>query len=205
MRIASVQPGRKKGRHFVNLEDGRSLTVSEAVLAQFYLYPGKELEEGEIQEIQVASDLQAVKAKAYRLLDRRAMSRNELIRKLVEKEVEESDAEETADFMEEIGLINDEHYAVTVVECYGAKGYGRRRVEQELWRRGVEKDLWEQALQGLPEGDDKLDRFIQSKLQGEVPDPKEKKRVADGLIRRGFSWDEISAGFARYMESIEEE
>ena len=189
----------------MGLEDGRSLVVSETVLARFYLYPGKELEETEIQEIETASDLQAVKEKAYRLLDRRAMSRKELVRKLTEKEVAQSDAEETVDFMAEIGLINDAHYAVTVVEHYGAKGYGQRRVEQELWRRGIAKDLWEQALESLQSGDDKLDRFIHSKLQGSVPDPREKKRVADGLARRGFSWDEISAGFTRYMESIEEE
>jgi len=205
MTVTSVKPGKKKGQHFIHLDDGRSLQVSESVLGQFYLYPGKALIEQEIQEIEAASDLQAVKAKAYQILDRRAMSRRELVKKLKEKDVAESAAESVADFMEEIGLIDDAQYAVMVVEHYSAKGYGRRRIEQELWRRGIEKERWEEALQALPESNDKLDDFIRAKLRGELPDQKEKKRIADALVRRGFNWEQISAGFARYKATIEEQ
>jgi len=145
-----------------------------------------------------------LRKRALEMLGRRAMSRRELIEKLVQKGEVAEDVEETADWLEEIGLLNDADYAELIVRHYAEKGYGRRRIEQELWRRGIEKDLWDMVLSEMPEGDNALDRFIQSKLRGSVLDQKEEKRVADALCRRGYNWDQIRAGLQRYRESLEE-
>ena len=146
----------------------------------------------------------ALRERALAMLGRRAMSRRELIDKLIQKGESAEAAEETAQWLEKTGLLNDADYAELIVRHYAEKGYGRRRVEQELWRRGVDKELWVTALAEMPEGDDALDRFIQSKLRGSVPDRAEEKRVADALCRRGYHWDQISAGLRRYQESLEE-
>jgi len=144
----------------------------------------------------------ALRDRALALLGRRAMSRRELIDKLVRKGESPEAAEEVADWLEETGLLNDADYAEQVVRHYAEKGYGQKRIEQELWRRGIAKDLRHTALEAMPQNDDALDRFIQTKLRGNIPDKAEEKRVADALARRGYNWDEISAGMRRYKEQL---
>jgi len=149
-------------------------------------------------------ETERLRKRAVQLLDRRAMSAKELLDKLIQKGEDPHQAEDAVHWLAEIGLLCDASYAEQVVGHYGGRGYGRRRIQQELWRRGVSRDLWETALEALPEERDDLDRFIRQKLRGEIPDRKEEKRVADALVRRGYTWDEISAGMRRYLESVEE-
>jgi regulatory protein len=110
--------------------------------------------------------------------------------RLDRKGVREDIVEETADWLERMGYVDDEEYAGQIVRHYAAKGYGAGRVREELARRGVTREYWETALQQMPDTADAVDRFLRSKLRGE-PDRKEKKRVSDALLRRGFSWEEI--------------
>lgn len=147
---------------------------------------------------------QRLRRRAMKMLERRALSRRELTDKLVQKGEGRDAAEETVLWLEEMGLINDGAYAELVVRHYGAKGYGPLRIQQELYRRGIEKDLWEAAFEEMPEDRGAMDRFIQSKLRGEIPDRKEEKRVADALHRRGYDWDEIGEGLRRYREALDE-
>ena len=39
-------------------------------------------------------------------------------------------------------------YAAQVVRYYSAKGYGERKLRDELYRRGVPRELWDEALEG---------------------------------------------------------
>jgi len=205
MRITSVTPHPKHASQYeVGLENGETLTVREGALTQFYIYPGKALSEEAKQALLDANEAQKVKSRAIRLLDHRAMSRKELIDKLVGKGENRDLAEEAADWLVEIGQLNDPEYAGNIVRHYAAKGYGRKRIEQELWRRGIEKDIWDVALMEMPDDtDDAIDQFIQSKLRGEMPDRKEEKRVTDALMRRGYGWDEIGAAMRRYRDGLE--
>ena len=85
------------------------------------------------------------------------------------------------------------------------EGHGPARVREELRRRGVDRALWEKAMAEMPEAAEILDRLIQKKCRGELSDPKEKKRVSDALLRRGFSWGEVRAAMGRYAEMTEDD
>jgi len=145
---------------------------------------------------------EAICRRALEMLGRRAMSRRELIDKLVGKGEEESAAVAVADWLVEKRFLNDGDYAEQIVRHYAGKGYGRQRLTEELWRRGIGKDLWDAALQEMPEGDEALDRFIHLKLRGVEPDRAEEKRVADALRRRGYDWDAISEALRRYKDAL---
>jgi len=202
MIIKSVIPHPKhKSQHVVLLENGETLTVHEGALTQFYIYPGKDLSVEVKEALLTADQEQGIRSRALGFLDRRAMSRKELVDKLVQKGEDRAQAEQVADWLVEMGQINEEEYAGAIVRHYAAKGYGRKRIEQELWRRGVEKEVWDQAFSEMPEDtDETIDRFIESKLRGEIPDRKEEKRVTDALMRRGYGWDEIRSAMRRYVE-----
>ena len=79
------------------------------------------------------------------------------------------------------------------------------RVREELRRRGVDRELWDAALEELPEAEDTLDALIRKKCRGDLSDPREKKRLSDALLRRGFSWSDVRAAMARYTDMLEDD
>ena len=150
---------------------------------------------------------ESAKKRALRLLERRDYSRKELIVKLTEKGEPLEDAEAVADRMIELGVISDERYSRMLVRHYAAKGYGTCRIKQELYRHGIHTDLWEEAMEELPpppSQDEIIDKLLRSKLRSSEPDQKEIKKATDALLRRGFSWSEISASKQRVLNDCED-
>ena len=123
--------------------------------------------------------------RALKILERRDVSRKMLLDKLTEKGISNADAEEVADWLCGLGVVNDE-------------GYGKRRICDELYRRGIERELWDAALDELPETDDTVDRLLGAKLRGDVS-PEGLQRAQGYLLRRGYSWDDIRAATERYL------
>ena len=141
------------------------------------------------------------KARALRLLEKRDYSKAELAAKLVEKG--EDQAEAVSERMAELGFVNDENYAGMVVRHYAAKGYGRARIREELRRRRVPRELWDAALCELPEQADTVERLLAAKLRGRAPEGDDLRRACAALIRRGFSWEEVSSAAKRLSHGLE--
>ena len=80
-----------------------------------------------------------------------------------------------------------------------------QRLLEELRRRGVPRKLWEDAVAELPDSGEALDALIQKRRRGDLTDPKERRRICDALLRRGFSWSQVKAAMARYTEMEEDE
>ena len=85
-----------------------------------------------------------------RLLERRDYGRDELAAKLVEKGFEAPEAAAAADRCVALGFVNDENYAAMVARHYTARGFGERRVLEELRRRRVPREHWDAALAAVP-------------------------------------------------------
>ena len=205
MRIEELKPSKRvQGRWLAVLEDGSILRVGEGEVIDFALYAGKELTQEEAETLTAAARRTGLKEKTLDLLTRKPMSRAELERKLEEWEAGEEEAATICDRMEELGFLDDAAYAAQVVRHYSAKGCGGHKLRDELYRRGVPRDLWEDALAQASDPADAIDAFLQKKLAGREPDRKELKKVSDALMRRGFSWEDISAALRRYGTDAEE-
>ena len=205
MRIEEVKKSqRKKGRFLIRLEDGDVLRVTEDELLRFGLRTGLELDGGTLEAVRASVKSSYAKAAAANMIGSRALSKRELTRRLIRKGNDESDAQAAADWLEDIGAVDDAGYAAALARHYGGKGYGPARVREELRRRGVDRSLWDGALEEMPEAAEILDGLIRKKCRGELSDPKEKKRVSDGLLRRGFAWSDIRAAMGRYTEMLED-
>ena len=125
------------------------------------------------------------------------MSREEMRKRLTEKGETPENAELCADWLCEMGLINDEVYAGSVVRHYAAKGYGQARIKQELRRHGVPREMWDEALEQMPEQDEYLERFLRTRLT-DSHDRAQIKKVSDALFRRGYSWEQIKHALNEY-------
>ena len=206
MRIDRIQPSqRKKGRVLVFLEDGALLKITEQELLDFGLRPGDELDGEALERLKSAAGVSDVKTTAADLIGRRAMSRAELERKLREKGASDSDARYAGEWLEAIGAINDADYAALLVRHCADLGYGPARVREKLYEKGVPRELWEDALDQMPDNGEQIDRFLQSKLRGRTPDEREKKRLTDALLRRGYSWGDVKAAWNRLGSAVWED
>ena len=198
MRTERIEASKhKRGRVLVFLADGACLKITEQELLDFGLRAGDDLNEATLAKLKEAAGVSNVKATAADIIGKRAMSRAALEKKLKEKGASEADARYAAEWLEAIGAINDADYAALLVRHYGEMGYGPARVREKLYEKGVPRELWDEALDQLPEGGNQIDRFLQGKLRGRTPDEKEKKRLTDALLRRGYSWGDVRAAWNR--------
>lgn len=185
------------------MEDGSILRVSEQEVLDCGLYAGKELSEEEAQKLLDGASRSEWKEKTIRLLMGKPQSRRETERKLEQWGADEESAAVICDRMEELGFLDDVRYAKQVVKHYSAKGFGERKLRDELYRRGIPREFWQEVLEDCRENGDSLDRFIEKKLSGKPLDRANLKKVSDALARRGFSWSEINEAMRRFGARVD--
>ena len=206
MRIERIEASKhKRGRVLVFLEDGTCLKITEQELLDFGLRSGDALEEETLKRLKEAAGVSNVKAAAAELIGKRAMSRAALEKKLKEKGASEGEARYAAEWLEAIGAIDDADYGALLAQHCARQGYGARRVREKLREKGVPRELWEEALDALPDPAERIDRFLESKLRGRTLDAKEKKRLSDALLRRGYSWEDVRAAWRRLGSALPED
>ena len=206
MRLQQLKPSQRvQGRWLAQMEDGTLLRISEHEVIQFSLYEGKELEQETMEQLQQSAHTSKLKEKALQLLAAKPVSRRDLKQKLISWEAGEGEAEEICQRLEELGLLNDREYGAMLVGHYLRKGYGQGKLKEELYRRGVPRELWDEILEQSEQSDDVLDALIEKKLKGTVPQtPREWKKLSDALLRRGYTWSEVSQAVRRYGAEVEE-
>ena len=206
MVIQDLKPSKRvPGRWLAALEDGSILRLGEAQVADFALYAGMELTEEQAQALLAAARRDGLKEKALELLSRKPLSRWELEKKLEQWDAGEEERLAICDRMEELGFLDDRAYARRVVGHFSAKGFGVKKLRDELYRRGVPRELWEEALEGAEDPAEAIDAFLAKKLGGRPADRKELQRVSAALARRGYQWPDISAALRRYGAEVEED
>ena len=187
----------------LELDSGEEIKATLGLAAELRLYPGKELEAAELDRLRAAAALSLCRNRGLELLSYRPMSARELHDKLVQKGESPDAASAAVNWLCEKGLLDDSRYAAMVVCHYAGKGYGEGRIRQELQRRGVSREYWEEALQELPDQEDKLDAYLASKLKDPL-DRAQVQKVSAALIRRGYSWEEIRAALVRFRAGAED-
>lgn len=203
--IELTQSKRSADRFYAKFDNDEGFTVTINHIADYGLFTGVQLEKDTFDELSAAAKRSAARARAMRMLSARPMSFGEIKDKLIAKGEDESVSEETARWLEELGMINDAEYAAMIVRHYAAKNCGINKIKNELYKRKVPKDLWDEALMSMPEdNEDGIDKLVSAKLRGKEPDRKELKKVSDMLMRRGFTYEEIRSALRRYADNLEE-
>ena len=186
------------------LEGGDLLRITESELLRFGLCIGLDIDDRTVVELQQSGARSETRVRAANMISARPLSRRELVKRLREKGASESDAEAAADWLEEIGALNDADYASMLVRHYGGMGYGEAKIRDELYRRGVGRELWEDALAASPDAQEAIARVIAQKTKGRALDEKGRKRLSDLLLRRGFACRDVRAALAAYGENATE-
>lgn len=207
MKIESLTPSQKvQGRWIAVFADGSKLKLTDREMVDFALYAGLDVPEAAMEQLKDSAGESAARRRAANILSARPLSRKELEKRLTEKGETPAHAAAAADYMEHLGYLNDEAYAKMLAEHYATKGYGPRKIRDELYRRGVPREFWDDALDGLGEPEDALDALVAAKLRSTShPGRADFKKVSDALARRGYAWSDISAAIRRYQREHEVE
>lgn len=199
MRIERLQRSKHvKDRINVFLEDGTLLKITEREILDYHLTKGIELDDDTVRSLRQSAGTSSSKSRAAAIIGRRALSKRDLIRKLVQKGETEEDAQTAADWLEEIGAIDDAAYAAMVVRHCAGMRYGPARYREKLYQAGIDRDLWEDAMAEAPAPDGLIQEFLNSKLRGRMPDAADLRRLANTLARRGFAWSDVKSALRAY-------
>jgi len=141
--------------------------------------------------------LTRAKNTAYRFLTYRPRSRAEINRKLQDKEFEDAIIEAVLLDLERLGYVNDQQFAVQwATGRVRLRGFGRRRIEQELKSKGVGLDIIAETLREVSGADADIEtakKTVERKLPSMQALDREtrRRRLAGFLERKGFSFEII--------------
>ena len=204
MRVEAIEQTRSpQGKLRVRFDNGESLLILPAAIAELGLYAGMELPDAAMDSIKETCGAASARERAVRIVSAASVTKTELQRRLVQKGETEEHAEEAVAWLSELHLLDDRQTAAQIVRSGAARGYGAARIRQMLYEKRVPKELWDEALEQLPPQDDAIDLFLQRRFRGKTPDRTEIKRATDALLRRGHSWEEIRRALSRYASEEE--
>lgn len=200
MIITAVEPT-KKGRYSVFADGEFVFSVDDETLVLCGVKAGREVTVQQLEAIRQTAEEKKAKQKAMTLLSYKSYTKQGLQKRLAEY-VDGEAAEKATERMAELGLIDDEDYARRLAaDLIKRKGYGERRVMQEMLRRGVAKQLAEEAIsaQSVDTGET-LKRIIEKKYLRTLENEGEKgkRRAVNGLLRLGYSYDEINSALKEF-------
>ncbi len=198
----AAQPDRA-GRYTVKMEDGATFRLYRQTVEDFLLYSGKELSDDELKNLKLAAGQMSAKMRAVRIVSTSGVSKSDLEYRLVQKGEGKQDAQQAVAWLTELDLLDDSKIAQQVVQKCIAKGYGLSRAKQALYEKRVPKALWEDALADYPDQTEKILKFIESRLK-DSRDEKQLRRVADALLRRGHSYEEIRKALREFTDFQED-
>ena len=186
----------------ISIDGEYKLTVDEMYFASLYLKDGQEISQEEYSELESTVNIRRAYNCAVSLLSRRDHSENELMRKLREKGYGEG-AQEAVEKLKSSGYVDDERFCrVYASELIRLKGYGKRRVEQELYRKGVSRETISNVLEEFTFDNDTLSDIIKRRYLYKMTDEKCTRRAVNALMRLGYSYGEIRDALNEINEEI---
>lgn len=183
----------KKGNVKIVFNDGECAFIYGKTAENAGLYSGVSIDPDDLEELISASEKDRAFENALYILEYRPHAEKELVSKLKAKGFSNESALYAVDKTRDLGLINDGDFARLLCEdLINRRGYGKKRIEQELYKRGVSRDITEETL-GLFEfdGAEAAAEIIKKRFTPLPNDESGKRRMNSYLIRRGFSFEDI--------------
>ena len=195
----------KKGRFSIFVDDEFYCVLHVEVFALSGIRINENFPQERLDELKEKSERKITRDRALKLLSAKEYSKKGLIEKLL-KYADEDICWETADKMEELGLINDLDYAMRMArDLHNLKGYGNNRIKQYLWEKGIDRDIAEEAISQFDDEDEqeKIMEVIRKKYRNPLSDIKEREKMFGKLMRMGYKSGDIKNAINEFIENEE--
>ena len=199
MLITAIEP-RRKAMSALYLDGEYVMNLDTRTLIENRFDVGKDIDDEDLHEIIRLSNERRAKEKALWLISYRDHSRKELADK-IKRTCDEESADKAVERMEELGLVNDESYALHYAQkLIFTKHMSKNAVVYELARKGIDKELAAEILEEIEVDSSEQIRIIIDKKYKNISDEKIRRRAVAALQRLGYRWDEIKGVIEEYAE-----
>lgn len=213
-RITTQQ--KNASRYNIFLDDGNgeafAFGVDEAVLIEFRLRKGLELDEETIKKITQKERLYQFYTQSIHFLSYRMRTKKEIYDYLMKKELEPEYIEKIIERLTKEKLLNDREFAEMFVRTrMNTSSKGPKLIEQELREKGVSAAIIASVIPmyGYEEQYDKAYKFMEKKLRQSTKHAfrKRMEQLQMNLIRKGFASDvvkDVASEFSGELDTDEE-
>ena len=199
MLITAIEP-RRKAMSALYLDGEYVMNLDTRTLIENRFDVGKDIDDEDLHEIIRLSNERRAKEKALWLISYRDHSKKELADK-IKRTCDEESADKAVERMEELGLVNDESYALHYAQkLIFTKHMSKNAVVYELARKGIDKQLAAEILDEIEVDSIEQIRIIIDKKYKNISDEKIRRRAVAALQRLGYRWDEIKGVIEEYAE-----
>ena len=201
MSVLTLQPGKGNKVHLL-LEGQYAMTVDSDFVAFSGLYDNMILNDEALTDLQGKVNARRAFNKASDLLATRDHSEKELLQKLRQKGFA-AGAEEALEKLKSYGYLDDSRFALRFAqELQRVKHYGKKRIEQELFRKGVSREIVSDTLEQLNFDEDALTALIERKYLRQLDTEQGVQKTIAALQRLGYSFSEIRAALQKVQEDV---
>ena len=141
------------------------------------------------------NELIKAKRQVFKFLRYRCRSEQEIRLYLVRKKTNPQIVEQIISSFKKSSLINDKQFTELWMEDRILRGYGRIKIKQELYNKGIDDILIDKFLgkYNLQYWQERIKELINTKYSKfrKINSVKEKYKLYNCLLRRGFSQEEI--------------
>ena len=195
----------KRGRISIYV-DGEFLFAAESdAVMRFGISEGSQVDEQLLNDLLKDSRLIEAKRRALNMLSSRDYSGELLTERLSRKTGTES-ARAAVERMQELGLIDDEKYALRCALQLFEKGYAQRRIQYELQKRKLSDEAVSNAIGQIDFGDgaDRAEQLLLQKL-GTIRTDSDRRKAYAFLERCGYNYSDINTAVRRLYRADDDD
>lgn len=161
------------------------------------LRKGMLIDENAFNELEKCSKECLAIRKGSDLLSYSSSSKKRLIHRLRNKGIDKESAENAAQYLEDVGAINEESEVENQVDMCLRKLFGKKRIYRELLAKGYKSEHISNALASITEEQliENCATLLQKKHKTIPDDPGVRKKIAGSLARYGYGFYEIKCAF----------
>lgn len=183
-----------------NGKNSQKFIISTRLITSHSFTVGSDISNDGMETLQELAEITRAIKKGLDLLSYSDTSKRNLARKLVMKGYTAETSECAVSHLETMGYINEKDHALRLARSAAKQFYGPLAISDKLRSKGFEQKYIQHALKVLYREVDfteKLREYTESKGILDIilsdGDPKSRQKVFASLLRRGFTYEQISS------------
>lgn len=205
MKITKIEKQKNNlKRYSVFIDDEFAFGIDELDLLYYKLSENTQIDETKYNFILENVIYNKAKNKAVKYISYQSRTEKEVTEKLKECEYSDDIIFRVIETMKKYNYINDKEYAKNFLTSkLNLKGYGIFKISFDLKQKGISDDIINDIIENTELNENKRAlEVLEKKLRGKkISDYKEKQKLYNFLLRRGFSYDVIKEAVNNFQEN----
>ena len=207
MIITDIVQNKSNEKFSVFVDDEFAFSLAKSDIVFFKLDVGEEISEKKFKYIYDEVIMTKAKNRAAKFLGASKKPEKAVRDKLTESGFDEDVCEKVIDELKKYGYVDDYDYALSYInDRVRLNPRSAYAIRMELRQKGVKDSVITEALEEADiDETGGIKRLIEKKTGGDLDlDEKEKKRLIDFLLRRGYSYGKIKEAINHFYDDFEE-